>query len=101
MPTAEYRGVYLQNYTYRHDAADVEIRGELTEAGSNAWTFAIAVTPGDDGKGAADDCQPRSTIAASIALPTAAESLRITLDGEVVAVIDLPANAPRFRYLQG
>lgn len=100
VPNADYRGVYVGNYSYVHDATDVEIRGELTESASNAWVFDITVTPGDGEKEVPDDCQPRSMIDASIALPTAAESLTITIDGEPIAVVDTTTSAARFRYVE-
>lgn len=101
VPDADYRAVYLANYSYPHNATDVEIRSELSESASNAWVFAITVTPGDSEKDVPDDCQPRSMIDASIAVPTAAESLTITIDGETIAVVDTTVNSPRFSYLDG
>lgn len=101
VPDGDYRAVYLMNYSYTHDATDVEIRAELTESAANAWVFAVTVTPGTERKEVPDDCQPRSTIDASIALPAAAESLTITVDGEPVADVDTTGNAPRFSYIDG
>lgn len=101
VPDADYRSVYLMNYSYAHNATDVEISGELTESASNAWEFAITVTPGADEKEVPEACQPRSMIDASVALPTAAESLTITIDGEPIAVVETTGNSPRFSYLDG
>lgn len=101
VPNADHRAVYLMNYTALHDAADVEIRGELTEPTANAWRFAITVTPVTSEKTVPDTCQPRSVIDAAIALPAGAESLTITIDGEPIAVVDTASSSPRFRYLDG
>lgn len=101
VPDADYRAVYLTNYSHVHTAPDVEIRGTLTESTTNAWVFAITVTPEDSEKATPETCQPRSMIDAAIALPTAAESLTITLDGEPIAVVDTTANSPRFSYIDG
>lgn len=101
VPDADYRAVYLMNYSYSHNATDVEIRGELTESATDAWVFAITVTPMASENVVPDDCQPRSIIDASVAVPTAAEFLTITIDGEPIAVVDTTRNAPRFSYIDG
>lgn len=101
IPDADYRAVYLTNYTHVHTAPDVEIRGTLTESSTNAWVFAITVTPEDGEKSVPGTCQPRSMIDAAIAIPTTAESLTITVEGETIAVVDTTANSPRFPYIDG
>lgn len=100
VPNADHRAVYLMNYSYVHDAPDVEILGELTESGPNAWALAITVTPVTSEKEVPEACQPRSVIDAAIALPTDADSLTVTIDGAPVAVIDTGTGAPRFSYLE-
>lgn len=101
VPDADYRAVYLTNYSHVHNATDVEIRGELIESETDAWVFAITVTPVASEKEVPDDCQPRSMIDASIAVPTTTESLTITIDGETITVVDTTVNSPRFSYLDG
>lgn len=99
VPNADHRAVYLTNYSYVHEAPDVEIVGELTESTTNAWTFAISVTPVTSEKEVPNTCQPRSMIDAAIALPTSAESLTVTIEGEPIAVVDTAAQSPRFSYV--
>lgn len=101
VPNDDHRAVYLMNYSYAHDPPDVEIRGELGEPSPNVWHFAVTVTPVDGEKVVPDTCEPRSVISAAIALPTDAESLRITIDGELVTVVDTRAHSPRFSSLDG
>ena len=99
VPNADYRGVYLMNYSFVHDSPDIEIRAELTESEPDVWALAVTTTPEDSDKEIPADCQPRTRLDASVALPTSAESLQITLDGEPVVTVETTANAPRFRYL--
>jgi hypothetical protein len=99
VPNADYRGVYLMNYSFVHDNPDLEVRAELTESEPNAWILAVTTTPEDSDKEIPDDCQPRTRLDASVALPTSAESLRIVLDGEAVVTVDTTASSPRFHYL--
>ncbi|WP_336136408.1 hypothetical protein [Natronomonas amylolytica] len=99
VPDADYRAVYLTNYTFVHDEPDIEIRAELTESDPGAWVLAVTTTPADGDKEIPEDCQPRTRLDASVALPTDAESLRITLDGEPVTEVETTANTTRFRYL--
>lgn len=100
VPESDHRAVYLSNYGYVHDAPDVEILGELTESRPNAWEFAIAVTPRTSEKEGPEECQPRSRINAAIALPTDAESPTITIDGDLIAVVDTTSSTPRVSYLE-
>jgi hypothetical protein len=99
VPDADYRAVYLTNYTFVHDEPDIEVRAELTESDPGEWVLAVTTTPGDGDKEIPEDCQPRTRLDASVALPTDAESLRITLDGEPIAEVETTANSTRFRYL--
>lgn len=99
VPDADYRAVYLMNYSFIHDEAAVELRAELTEPEPDAWVLAVTTTPTDTDKAVPEDCQPRTSLDASVALPTSAESLQITLDSEPVVTVETTANAPRFRYL--
>lgn len=99
MPNADHRAVYLMNYSYVHDAPDVDIVGELTESGTNTWEFAITVTSVTSEKEVPDECQPHSVIDVAIALPTSAESLTVTIDGDPIAVIKTETSYPRFHYL--
>lgn len=99
VPNADHRAVYLMNYSYVHDEADVEIIGKLTESETNEWKLAISGTPVTTEKALPGDCQPRSVINAAIALPMDVESLVITLDGETVTVVDTATTSPQFSYL--
>lgn len=101
VPDADHRAVYLTNYTFVHDDPDVELRAELTEVEPDAWVLAATTTPGDGDKDVPEDCQPRTRLDASVALPTDAESLRITIDGEPIVDVETTANSPRFGYLDG
>lgn len=100
VPDPDHRSVYLMNFSHVHNATDVEIRGELTESRPNSWQFAITVTPVTSEKEVPEECQPRSVIDAAIALPTDAESLTITIDGEPIADIDTATRSPRFSYVE-
>lgn len=99
VPDADYRAVYLTNYSFVHDEPDIEVRAELTEPEPSEWVLAVTTTSSDGDKEIPEDCQPRTRLDASVALPTDAESLRITLDGDPVVEVETTANAPRFRYL--
>lgn len=99
VPNGDHRSVYLMNYSYVHGAPEVEILGELTESSPGVWEFAITVTPVTSEKAVSESCQPRSVIDAAIAIPTDADSLTITIDGESIAVVDTTAQSPRFGYL--
>lgn len=99
VPESEHRAVYLMNYSHVHDSPDVEHRGELTEPEPGDWLLELTTEPGDGEKNVPEDCQPRTLIHASVALPTDARSLTVTLDGEQVAVVETTASSPRFSYL--
>lgn len=101
VPDADNRAVYLTNYSHVHTAPDVEIRGSLSESTTNAWVFAITVMPESSERATPETCQPRSMIDVAIALPTSAESLTISVEGETVAVVQTTANSPRFFYTDG
>lgn len=98
-PDADHRAVYLTNYTFVHEDPDVEVRAELTEVEPDTWVLAVTTVPGESDKNVHEDCQPRTRLDASVALPTNAESLRITLDGEPIVDVETTANSPRFDYL--
>ena len=99
-PEADHQSVYLGNYSFTHDSPGVDVRSSLTEGGDGAWTLALATTPAETDRDVPDDCRPRTTVDASVALPTDADSLTITLDGERIAVVETATNEPRFRYLE-
>lgn len=99
VPDGDYRAVYLMNYSFTHDEPGLEVLGDLTEPEPNHWVLAVTATPVDSDKHVPADCQPRTRLDASVAIPTDAESLQITLDGESVVTIETTENAPRFRYL--
>lgn len=99
VPDANYRAVYLTNYTFLHDEPDVEVRADLTESEPSAWVLAVTTTPEDGDRDVPEDCQPQTRLDASVALPTDADSLRITLDGESIVEAETTANSPRFHYL--
>lgn len=94
----DYRIVHLQNYSFSHDTPDAGIRGDVTEASDGRWELALT-TEGGATKAPDDDCQPRTTVSASVALPSDFETLRVTVDGEEVAVIEHSGNGPAFHYL--
>lgn len=100
VPEGDHRSVYLMNYTFTHDAPDIELQSELAEDAPGAWTLALTTTAGDSGKEVPDDCQPRTVLDVAVALPTAAESLTVTLDGDHVTVVDTTASSPHFAFLQ-
>ncbi len=100
IPNADHRAVYLTNFSYPHTAPDVEILGELDEPEPNDWVLAITVTPQTSEKEALSDCQPRSVINAAVALPPAAESFTISIEGETITVVDTTGQSPRFSYLE-
>ncbi|MFB6164324.1 MAG: hypothetical protein ABEJ31_04120 [Haloarculaceae archaeon] len=95
----EYKAVYLSNYSYAHDAAAVRLRSNLTETRAGHWRLALTTTPSDSGKDVTEQCQPRTLIDASVAIPTSAESLTITLDGDRIANVSTTAHSPRFAAL--
>lgn len=104
VPNADYRAVYLENYTFVHDDPDIELRGELVESSPGAWELRLQTTPGNTDKDVPADCQPRTIVDAAVALPKSAESLTITLDGETITVVETTGSSPRFGYrneLQG
>ncbi|MFB6093080.1 MAG: hypothetical protein ABEK02_08730 [Haloquadratum sp.] len=101
VPTPDHRAVYLMNYSYRHRDATVDLRSDLTQPEPGRWVLAIRTEPDPSDKTLPAECRPRTTIDASVALPTTAASLGITIDGETVAVIDTTAPEPRFFYLLG
>lgn len=95
----DYQAVYLMNYSFIHDDPDVEVRAQLTESEPGAWILAVSTTPIDSDKDVPGDCQPRTRLDASVALPLDAESMQVLLDGEPVVSIRTTANSPRFHYL--
>jgi hypothetical protein len=95
----EYRAVYLQNYSFSHETPDAGVRGDLTEAGDGRWELALRLDPETPTKPPAEDCQPRTTVSASVALPSQFETLRVTVDGDEVTAIENSGNRPAFRYL--
>jgi hypothetical protein len=98
-PDGDHRSVYLGNYSFTHDSPGVDVRSTLTEGADGAWTLALATTPAETDRDVPDDCQPRTTVDASVALPTDADSLTITLDGERIAAVDVSVDEPQFRSL--
>jgi hypothetical protein len=100
VPNPDYRAVYLMNYSVIHDTPDVEVRADLSEPNPDAWLLAVTTMPADTDKAVSEDCQPRTTLDAAVALPTSADSLQITIDGEPVVTVETTSNAPRFRYLE-
>lgn len=99
VPESDHRSVYLMNYSHLHDAPDIELRSNLTEREPDVWRLELTTSPVDSGKDVPEDCQPRTMIDASVALPTTAQSLTITLDGEQITVVETTAASPRFSYL--
>lgn len=102
VPGGERRTVVL-NLTFTHDVADVDVRGNLTERGADGYHLAVLVTPGDGGKEAPPgDCQPRTTLDATVSLPAEAGSLTVVLDETMVTRVDPPEGSfATFRTLSG
>ncbi|WP_458207867.1 hypothetical protein [Haladaptatus sp. NG-SE-30] len=101
VPNGDHRSVYLMNYSFVHDEPDIEVRADLNESAPGEWVLAVTTSPGNSEKQPSDDCQPRTTMDASVALPTSAETLTVTIDGKQVAIIETQAHSPRFRHLDG
>ncbi|GAB7095652.1 hypothetical protein JCM30237_28060 [Halolamina litorea] len=99
-PDSDHRSVYLANYSFTHDSPGVDVRSTLREGDDGAWTLALATTPSETDREVPADCRPRTTVDATVALPTGADSLTITLDGEPLATVEVATNRPRFRYLE-
>ncbi|WP_254821150.1 hypothetical protein [Haloglomus halophilum] len=95
----EYRAVYLQNYSFTHDTPNLAVRGDLTEASDGRWELALTTEAETPTKEVPDDCQPRTTVSASAALPPEFETLTVTLDGDEIVVIEHSGKQPAFRYL--
>lgn len=100
VPNGDHRTVYLMNYSHVHDAGDIDLESSLTELASDRWELVLTTMPGDDAKEVPEGCQPRTTIDASVALPTTAQSLTVKLDGDVVITVQTTAVSPRFAYLE-
>jgi len=92
--------VVVFNYTLVHDAAEIDVRGDLQNPAEGRHVFAITTAPVTDGeKGSPpDDCQPRTTIQAGVTLPRESGTLAIAIDGDVVATVESdPGAGPSFR----
>jgi hypothetical protein len=96
-PSLDHVSVYLGNYSFTHDASSVRIETNLTAVGSGDWRFTMTTVP-DDGKPASEDCRPRTTFDAAMALPSDFRTLTVVHDGERVASVENRERA-RFRYL--
>jgi hypothetical protein len=94
-----YRAVYLQNHSFTHETPNLGVRGNLTDAGDGRWELALTTEAETPTKEAPDDCQPRTTVSAAVALPPEFETLRVTLDGDEVVVVEHSGNRAAFRYL--
>jgi hypothetical protein len=95
----EYRAVLFQNYSFTHENPNLGVRGNLTDAGDGRWELALTTESETPTKAPDEDCQPRTTVSASVALPADFGTLTVTLDGEEVATVRNSGNRPAFRYL--
>ena len=102
IPAGETRTIAF-NLTFTHDAADVDVRGNLTESGPGTYRFAVLVTPGDGEKGEPPEgCTPRTTLDASISLPSDYRTLTFVLGDDVVTRVENPEHSfATFRTLSG
>jgi hypothetical protein len=96
----DHASVYLGNYSFTHDAPSVRVETNLTEVGTGDWRFTMTTVPEENGESAREDCQPRTTFNAAMALPADFRTLTIVHDGEQVARVE-NRNSATFRYIQG
>ena len=100
--TVEERVVVVFNYTLVHDAAELDVRGDLESPTDRRHEFAITTAPvTDGGKGTPpSDCRPRTEIEASVSLPREFGTLTVTVDGRPIArVTSGPSAGPSFRRI--
>lgn len=92
--------IEFQNYSFTHEEPGVDVRMSLDERSDGEWMLAFATEPDPDAdqKEVPAGCQPRTRIGTSVALPTTFETLTVTVDGEVVAVVE-HADRPQFDHL--
>jgi hypothetical protein len=96
----EFSVVEFQNYSFTHEERFVDVRSTLEERTDGAWVLAFRTEPDPDA-GESEvpaDCQPRTRLGASVALPGTFETLTVTLDGETLAVVE-HTDRPQFRTL--
>ena len=100
--TVDERVVVVFNYTLVHDAAELEVRGDLQNPTDRRHEFVITTAPVTDGeKGTPpSDCRPRTEVEASVTLPREFGTLTVTIDGRPVArVASGPSAGPSFRRI--
>ncbi|RLM57308.1 hypothetical protein DVK02_05905 [Halobellus sp. Atlit-31R] len=97
-PTSEHRSVVFQNYSFTHEARDIELRANLTETADGHWLLAYTTRP-ETSRGSDDSaCVPRTTVSSSVALPSDFETLTVRLDGEPITTVR-STERPQFSYL--
>ena len=92
------------NATVLHDTPDLDLRANLSEPSPGRFQFALVPTRGDsERKGDPPaDCQPRTTLDATISLPADYEMLTIVLGESVVTRVENPdTSVATFRTLPG
>lgn len=100
----EDRAIVVFNYTLLHDAADVEVQGDLQNPAEGEYVYAITTAPATDSpKGSPpEECQPRTLIEVGVSLPREFGTLSITVDGRTLATVESgPGASPAFRPIDG
>lgn len=95
--------VVVFNDTLVHDAPALDVRATLSDAGNGRYVYAITTSPATDGKEGQPpgDCRPRTTVDASVTLPSWFDALTITVDGRPVASVSSTDATPSFRAVEG
>lgn len=97
--SVDHDSVYLLNYSFTHEAASVVVATNLSERAPGAWVFTMTTEPDEETRTPPDDCQPRTTFDATMAVPQSFDTVRIVHDGETIATVR-DANRPRVQYLE-
>lgn len=90
----------LVNVTFVHETAGLDLSYDLAEVSQGTYRFAITSTPTTAKGEPPSDCQPRTTLQASISLPDDFDTLEITRDGDrITTVRNTGESFPSFRVL--
>ncbi len=95
----EYRHIEFQNYSFTHNETNIEVQSTLSEQSDGQWQLAFTTQPDSPSKNTDSDCSSRTTLSASVALPSDFDRLAIQLDGETLTVVQNSQDRPQFRYL--
>lgn len=96
--TLDHRIVEFQNLSFTHDDPTLGVRGNLTEPSPGEFVLALRTVSETPTKAPSDDCQPRTTVSASVALPTDFRTLDVRLGDEHITTVE-NADRPRFYYV--